>query len=93
METVEKGCSCLALQQWLQEPSPDPTPISTQALHTGTEMPDSETPEWFDYCSGTKRCNIRETRAYSPMILHTSAPSLFTCPSFAYKQCTVAIGS
>lgn len=73
--------------------SPDPTPISTQALYTGTEMPHSETPEWFDYCSGTKTCDIRETRAYTPMILQTHAPLLFTSPSFADKQCTVAMGS
>lgn len=47
----------------------DLTPISTQALHTGTVMPHSETPEWFGYCSGTKRCDIRELGLVS-MTLH-----------------------
>lgn len=37
---------------------PDPTPISTQALYTGTERPHSETPEWFDNCLGTKTVTL-----------------------------------
>lgn len=75
---MEKEFSCLALQQWLRNPVliplPSPPRPFTQELRCLILKP-----EWFDYCSGTKRCN-RETRASSPMFLHTSAPLLFTCP-------------
>lgn len=54
----------------------DLTPVSTQALHTGTVVPHSETPEWFVYCSGTKRCDIREMGLVS-VTLHP-APLLFS---------------
>lgn len=54
METAGEGCFLPGLSAMATGTCLDLTPISTQALHTGTVMAHSETPEWFEYCSGTR---------------------------------------
>lgn len=60
METARKKMSLPVPSTVAPGSCPDPTPTPTQTCHTGTEMPHSETPEWFGYCSGVKRCDIGE---------------------------------
>lgn len=52
-------------------------------------MPHSETPEWFEYCSGIKRCDIREPGLVArPSIQHP-----FGFHLLLFCTAPVAIGS
>lgn len=80
METAGEGSFLAGLSAMATGTCLDLTPISTQALHTGTVMAHSETPEWFEYCSGTRRCDIRETALVSMVAMQH--PFTFHLPFF-----------